>query len=269
MHEPDDEKDLIEITHLSKGQRRVLGVLLEKAFTTPEYYPLTLKALITGANQKSNRSPVMNLSEDDATDVADELREMGLIAVVHTESGRSERYRHYMRRRKVLTEPQLAIMAELLLRGRQSIGDLRARASRMVKIETLPELREELQRLVDLGFVRSSAGLERRGVEIDHCWYGANEGNSMPAMPPASESVSTPQANPVPSSTPSATTQPVAPIAPTQGSTGLEHRIEKLEARCEKLASINQELEDQVEELTHEITRLDNAFEDLRRDLGS
>src|SRR3989304_6112713 len=110
------------ITELSKGQRRVLGVLLEKAFTTPEYYPLTLKAVTTGCNQKNNRPPLTNSPEADTQPVLDELRELGLAAVVHTETGRTERFRHYVRKRFSFTEPQLAIFTELLLRGRQSVG---------------------------------------------------------------------------------------------------------------------------------------------------
>ena len=121
------EQDAPPITELNKGQRRVLGTLLEKAFTTPEAYPLTVKALTAGCNQKSNRHPLTEYSEDDVLEVLDQLRQMGLVAVVHTETGRTERFRHYMRKRFTFSEPQLAVLTELLLRGRQSIGDLRAR----------------------------------------------------------------------------------------------------------------------------------------------
>ncbi|HAW30128.1 MAG TPA: DUF480 domain-containing protein, partial [Planctomycetaceae bacterium] len=84
---------------MSRQQRRVIGVLLEKAFTTPDQYPLTLKAVTTGCNQKSNRDPVSNYSESQVFETLDSLREMGLVAVIHSDSGRTERYRHYMRRR--------------------------------------------------------------------------------------------------------------------------------------------------------------------------
>ncbi|QDT38643.1 DUF480 domain-containing protein [Stratiformator vulcanicus] len=160
---------------LNRVQRRILGTLSEKAFTTPAQYPLTPKALLTGCNQTSNRSPVTNYGEDQVQTALDELQENGLLAVVHTESGRTERYRHYLRKRFPLSEPQLAILTELLLRGRQTVGELRARAARMVPIEGLGELRTELQGMIDLGYVRSSGPLERRGVEVDHALYTASE----------------------------------------------------------------------------------------------
>jgi uncharacterized protein YceH (UPF0502 family) len=166
---------------LSKTQRRVLGVLIEKGITTPEYYPLTPKALATGCNQKNNRSPLSEYSEDDVTRAIDQLRELGLAAVVHTESGRTERFRHYARKRFPFSEAQLAIMAELWLRGRQSIGDLRTRASRMHDIPTLEQLREELKSLAAQGFVQANGSLESRGVEVDHNFYKPDEGKTLTA----------------------------------------------------------------------------------------
>jgi uncharacterized protein YceH (UPF0502 family) len=123
------------VRRLTRAQRRVLGVLIEKGLTTPEYYPLTRKAVTTGCNQKNNRSPLTNYSEDTVEETLDELRQLGLVAVVHTESGRTERYRHFMRQRYPFTETQLAVMTELLLRGAQQLGELRSRASRMVAID--------------------------------------------------------------------------------------------------------------------------------------
>ena len=173
------EQDAPPITELSKGQRRVLGTLLEKAFTTPEVYPLTVKALTAGCNQKSNRHPLTEYSEDDVLEALDQLRQLGLAAVVHTETGRTERFRHYMRKRFTLSEPQLAVLTELLLRGRQSIGDLRARASRMVPIESLDELRVALRGLMEQKYVQANAALERRGVEVDHNFYAASENKKL------------------------------------------------------------------------------------------
>src|SRR5688572_14511906 len=132
----DEQVSAPPIKELSRPQRRVLGTLVEKGLTTPEYYPLTLKALTTGCNQKNNRDPVSSYSEDEVAEVLDQLREMGLAAVVHTESGRTERFRHYLRKRFALSEPQVAILTELLLRGPQQLGELRTRASRMVSIDS-------------------------------------------------------------------------------------------------------------------------------------
>lgn len=176
--------DLPQVRELTKVQRRVLGTLVEKAFTVPESYPMTLKGLTVGCNQKSNRSPVTNYTEDAVLDALDELRKMGLVAVVHTESGRTERYRHYVRKRFPFSEPQLAIMTELLLRGRQQMGELRARASRMVPIESLDDLRKEVEGLIAQNFVSCDGPLERRGVEVDHCFYLSTEQPSRPAYIP-------------------------------------------------------------------------------------
>lgn len=167
--------DLPVVRELTKPQRRVLGTLVEKAFTVPESYPMTLKGVTVGCNQKSNRDPMSNYTEDAALDALDELRQMGLVAVVHTESGRTERYRHYTRKRFPFTEPQLAIITELLLRGRQQMGELRARASRMVPIESLDDLRNEIEGLIAENFVQANGPLDRRGVEIDHCFYLPSE----------------------------------------------------------------------------------------------
>jgi uncharacterized protein len=167
--------------NLSRPQRRVLGVLIEKAFTTPDQYPLTLKAATTGCNQKSNRDPVTNYSEEQVQRFLDELRALGLVAVVHTEGGRTERFRHYARKAYPFTEPQLAIIGELLLRGRQQPGELRTRASRMAPIESQEQLRQELATLVEQGYVQANGPLDRRGVEVDHNFYQADEGRTLAA----------------------------------------------------------------------------------------
>src|SRR5215469_6781151 len=178
-----DQQDLPPLTSLSAAQRRVLGTMIEKALTVPESYPLTLKALTTGCNQKSARHPITNYEEADVEETLGELRELGLAAVVHTESGRTERFRHYVRRRfSTLSEPQVAILGELLLRSRQSIGDLRGRASRMApagSLDSLEQLRTELAGLMELKLAQSDGPLERRGIEIDHNLYQPQEGRVM------------------------------------------------------------------------------------------
>jgi uncharacterized protein YceH (UPF0502 family) len=166
---------------LSRTQRRILGVLVEKAMTTPDQYPLTIKALTAGCNQKSNREPVTNYNEEQLERQLDDLRQLGLAAVVHTESGRTERFRHYVRKAYPFTEPQIAIMAELWLRGRQQLGELRTRASRMFPIESQEQLREELTSLLNQGYIQTSAALERRGAEVDHNFYLPDEGKRLEA----------------------------------------------------------------------------------------
>jgi len=108
---------------------RVLGCLLEKEQTTPDAYPLTLKALVTACNQKSSRSPVMQLSEADARGALDRLHHEVLVWPV---SGtRSERWRHALKRQWALDGPTHAVMCLLLLRGPQTVGSIRNRAERL------------------------------------------------------------------------------------------------------------------------------------------
>jgi uncharacterized protein len=252
------------ITELTKGQRRVLGTLVEKALTTPEAYPLTPKALTTGCNQKSNRYPMTDYSEDDVLQIVDELRQLGLVAVVHTESGRTERYRHYLRRRFTLTEPQVAILTELLLRGRQTVGDLRARASRMVAIENLDDLREALRGLIALNFVQSSGPLDRRGVEVDHAFYQSQESKKLAwnavAESETDELVETREAAPRMASVASHVVASSRPVAANDGSPNLHATIGTLQ-------DDNRELRARLDGMEDEIRRLKGVVDDLVRDL--
>lgn len=250
MTEPLEETNVLPITELTKGQRRVLGTLLEKAFTTPEAYPLTVKALTAGCNQKSNRHPMTEYSEDEVLQFVDQLRQMGLVAVVHTETGRTERFRHYMRKRFMLTEPQLAVLTELLLRGRQSVGDLRARASRMVPIESLEELRTALAGLMQQNYVQANAALERRGVEVDHSFYTAAENKKL-AFDSFPESE-------IDESTVSPTR--VAAMSPVdEGYT--------LQAAVRQLQDENREFRNRIDVLDVEVGRLRGLVDELVRDL--
>jgi uncharacterized protein YceH (UPF0502 family) len=112
---------------------RVLGCLIEKELATPEYCPLTLNALVNACNQKSNRDPVMLLGDDD---VERSLRSLAhqQLAIVSGEGGRATKYRHFLEEKWGLNPAQLALLAELMLRGPQTPGELRARVSRMVEV---------------------------------------------------------------------------------------------------------------------------------------
>lgn len=236
----------IPLTELSRKQRRVLGVLLEKGFTTPDQYPLTLKAATTGCNQKNNRDPVTAYDEDTVADTMAELTKMGFVGVLHTESGRTERYRHYMRHRTDLSEQQLAVLTELLLRGKQQPGELRTRASRMVAIDSQEELRVALQGLMDLGIARANGSLERRGVEVDHALYPHNENHE--ALSVLGEETATPSES---RATPATRTAPVG----SDRSSVLEQTVA--------------ELRTQVVELRDIVNRLQDEVSDLRRQLGA
>lgn len=235
---------------LTKPQRRVLGVLVEKAYTVPESYPLTVKSLIAGCNQKSNRAPITNYTEDAIIQAIEGLRSMGLAAVVHTESGRTERYRHYVRKRYPFSEPQLAILTELLLRGRQQMGELRARASRMVPIESLADLKSEVEGLLEMGYVQVDGPLDRRGVEIDHNFYPAGENSQMAYR---HETAAEPTGTSADGDLPSGGTR--------ANSISSDELADLREA--------NQELRSELEELRQQMSELKDDLAELRRSLGA
>ena len=118
---------------LSPIEARVLASLVEKSITTPEYYPLTLNALTAACNQKSNRDPVMQVEDKDVVRALDSLRDRKLAWSVAMAGSRAPRYRHSMVDVYPLSLPQLAVLCELMLRGPQTVGELRTRAGRMVE----------------------------------------------------------------------------------------------------------------------------------------
>lgn len=122
---------------LTPDEARVLGVLIEKAFTTPDQYPLSVNAIVSGCNQKNNRDPIVTFDDDAALDAVNGLREKGLCTRVETMGGRTPKYRQELGTKLQLGRPGLAILAELMLRGPQTLGELRGRASRMSPFETL------------------------------------------------------------------------------------------------------------------------------------
>jgi len=140
------------IRPLEAIERRVLGTLIEKGKTTPDQYPLSLNALVTGCNQKSNRDPVMTLDEEQVTRAVTSLRHSGAVAEVYG-SGKIPRYRHLAYEWLGVEKEELAILGELLLRGEQTEGDLRGRASRMDPISDLDTLRRHLDALASRGLV--------------------------------------------------------------------------------------------------------------------
>jgi uncharacterized protein YceH (UPF0502 family) len=156
---------------LNARERRVLGVLVEKAKTTPEYYPLTVAAIVTGSNQKSNRDPVTNYDGDDVEEILQGLRKKGATVLVEG-GGRVVRWKHTLYDWLRVTKVELAVVAELLLRGPQTEGDLRARASRMEPFPDLPALQAVLESLTAKGLVvyLSPPGV-RRGVVVTHGLY--------------------------------------------------------------------------------------------------
>ena len=134
--------------HLNPESARVLGCLIEKEITTPEYYPLSLNALINACNQKSNRDPVMTLDEDAVRLALRNLTDQSL-ARHATGEGRVPKYEHDVNNALQLSRREVAILCELLVRGPQTPGELRSRAERMYKFEGLDDVHASLQRLIE------------------------------------------------------------------------------------------------------------------------
>ena len=126
---------------LNDVEARILGALIEKELTTPEYYPLTLNSLTNACNQKSNRDPVMHLEDEEVVRGLDKLRLKGL-ARLSGEGGRVPKYCHSLGEK--LAPPELAVLAELLLRGPQTLGELRTRCERMSPFTDIAAVEEVL-----------------------------------------------------------------------------------------------------------------------------
>jgi uncharacterized protein len=133
---------------LSEVEVRVLSSLVEKELTTPEYYPLSLNALINACNQKSNRDPFMNLDEDAVREALRTLDKKGLAGPADNMVSRVTKYEHRLQEAYNFTRHEIALLCELLLRGPQTPGELRNRADRMHKFEDLGIAQSTLQRLM-------------------------------------------------------------------------------------------------------------------------
>jgi uncharacterized protein YceH (UPF0502 family) len=127
---------------------RVLGSLVEKEITTPEYYPLSMNALANACNQKNNREPVTNLDEDEIRQALHQLEDDGLAGAARGTESRVSKYEHHMQEVFNFTRGEIAVMCVLLLRGPQTPGELRGRTERMHRFEELSDVQSTLQRLM-------------------------------------------------------------------------------------------------------------------------
>jgi uncharacterized protein YceH (UPF0502 family) len=143
------EESESELPALDFEQCRVLGSLIEKELTTPEYYPMTLNALLNACNQKNNRSPRVNFSEDQVSQAIDQLRIKGLAFRMDLVGSRVPKFQHHAEKTLDLIKPERAIIAELLNRGPQTGGQLRSRASRMFDFEGLSDVEETVTEMQD------------------------------------------------------------------------------------------------------------------------
>jgi hypothetical protein len=133
---------------LNEVEARVLGALVEKDITTPDYYPLSLNALVNACNQKNNREPVMALDEEAVRDALDGLQQRKLAGPAGGADSRVTKYEHRLQEAFNFTRGETAIICVLLLRGPQTPGELRGRTERMFRFETLDDVQSTLQRLM-------------------------------------------------------------------------------------------------------------------------
>jgi uncharacterized protein YceH (UPF0502 family) len=134
---------------LTEIEARVLGALIEKEITTPEYYPLSLNALVNACNQKSNRAPEMHLDDDSVLQSLRTLEQKGLAGKGDNMDGRVKKYEHRLADTFNFTRPETAVLCELLLRGPQTPGELRSRAERMHHFDDLDSVNSTLRHLVE------------------------------------------------------------------------------------------------------------------------
>jgi PPOX class probable F420-dependent enzyme len=155
------------LSGFSQEALRVLGCLIEKEHTTPDYYPMTVNGLTAACNQKTNREPVTDLSEDAITKALDELRSRELVTTTRVSGGRTVKYKHKADTQLELSTPEASALAVLLLRGDQTVGEVRTRTDRYVEFANLEEVRVTLESLANAGLV---AELDRQPGEKENRW---------------------------------------------------------------------------------------------------
>lgn len=248
---------------LEAFERRVLGVLVEKAKTTPAAYPLSTNALRSGCNQKSNRFPQMELDEDQLERIVDSLREKGALTVVQGDS-RVERYRHRLYEWLGVEKAELAVVAELLCRGAQTVGDLRGRAARMEPIAGMSELRPILDALVQKGLVEYYTP-QGRGAMVGHTFYSPSErervrrdlGLGSAATPPEPPAHAEPASRVEAATAPAAVPQPAVPQPAVPASPPVVAGPDL----AAELAELREDLTAQIRELQNEVERLRQRVE--------
>ena len=220
---------------LGEFERRVLGVLMEKALAQPEYYPMTLNALVAACNQKQNRNPVMSLGEDTIYEALERLRERHMVTLVFPAPGaRTNRYKHEVDKVFGWQPRERAVVAELLLRGPQTAGELRTHCSRLMPFESLDAVSLVVDCLANydppvvMSLPREPG---RSAIRITHRLYPDDE---QPAADVSGVTVTTPASKPA-----------VTAVAQTSAAApDWVSRIEALEQRVaalERLANQHQE----------------------------
>jgi uncharacterized protein YceH (UPF0502 family) len=226
---------------LSVNERRVLGVLVEKAKTTPDAYPLSLNALVTGSNQKSNREPLLDLNDLDVEEALSTCQKKGLVFKIT--GGRVERYKHNLYEAWRVNKVEIAVLGELLLRGPQTEGELRSRASRMEPIADLDAMRTTLKALATRGLVVYLTPEGRRGTTVTHGFHFPQEVERLRTVNPGEDDGE--HHRPAP-----------APIAPAADS----GRLAALEAQCNSLQTEVAALKTAMADLVTQLRGLKDAL---------
>jgi hypothetical protein len=231
---------------------------------------MSLNGVVAGCNQKSNRSPVMQLEPDQVEESLDRLREFGAVALVEG-SGRVQKYRHYLYEWLGVSKIELSVMIELLLRGPQTEGELRGRVSRMDPIDDLNALRELLNALKDKGLVLPLTP-EGRGQVFTHALFPQRDLDHQRTQhsqqsAAVSSTVEDEDGNePLPASASRPHVVPAAPRPATAaGSSG---DLDMLRKMVEELRSQARQQQQELEELIAGFRRIEDEVQDLKRALG-
>lgn len=214
---------------LTDAEVRVIGCLIEKEMTTPEYYPLSLNALVNGCNQKSNREPVVSFDEETVLKTLEKLK--GRDMVWQSDLSRVAKYAHSFLKAGNLVNKEMAILCVLLLRGPQTAGEIRERTERLYRFNTIEEAKEILHNLEEMGYVKL---LPRQ--------HGLKEPRYTHLFSDVIEN--------------SAREITVQPVSPADDNNAEDERNNKLGKLGEELTMLRQELE----ELRHEFQEFKRQF---------
>jgi uncharacterized protein YceH (UPF0502 family) len=228
---------------LSTHERRVLGVLAEKQKTTPDSYPLSLNGLLTGCNQKSNRDPILNLSDVEVEDALAGAQKKGL-AIKLTGTGRVEKWRHNLYESWKVDKVEMAVLIELLLRGPQTEGELRSRVSRMEPVDDLDALRNVLRPLKERRLIVYLTPEGRRGTTLTHGFHAPDDLERVRAAQPAEAFSPTPAAPP-----PSAGSRDETVTLLKTGLTAAQAEIVELRGEMAQLRATVTNLAEQVRQI--------------------
>lgn len=266
---------------LERIERRVAGVLVEKAKTTPDNYPLSTNALVNGCNQKNNRYPQMVLDEEQVTDALDSLRKSGAVALIQGD-GRVEKYRHLLYDWLGVDKFEMAVMAELLLRGAQTLGELRGRAARMEPIKGIAELGPIVESLRAKGLLIFLTSPGRGGV-VTHNLYQPQELAKVRAEHGAGDTnyegpIDTPLVTAAPSAAapgsaggPISTPLSVAPSSPAPPAAAPQPAADNgvVKQLIDELATLKREFAEFREQTESHTGELRRELDDLKTQLGA